>query len=62
MSTAPERTRLSAISRACSPVSGWETQSSSIFTQIFFAYSGSRACSASIKAATQPAFCTSAIA
>ncbi len=31
-STAPERTSTSAISRACSPVSGWETSRSSTFT------------------------------
>ena len=31
-STAPERTRASAISRACSPVSGWETSMESMST------------------------------
>ena len=31
-STAPERTRVSVISSACSPVSGWETSRSSRFT------------------------------
>ncbi len=31
-STAPLRTRVSQISRACSPVSGWETRSSSVLT------------------------------
>ena len=31
-STAPERTRVSAISRACSPASGWEMTSSSTLT------------------------------
>ena len=34
-STAPERTSMSAISRACSPVSGWETSRSSTFTPSF---------------------------
>ena len=33
-----------------------------MFTPIAFAYTGSRACSASINAATPPNFCTSAIA
>jgi len=32
MSMAPERTRVSAISSACSPVSGWEISSSSMST------------------------------
>ena len=32
MSTAPERTSASQISSACSPVSGWETYSSSMLT------------------------------
>ena len=31
-SMAPERTSMSAISRACSPVSGWEISSSSVLT------------------------------
>jgi len=31
-STAPERTKVSAISSACSPVSGWETSRLSIST------------------------------
>ena len=31
-STAPERTRVSAISSPCSPVSGWEIRRSSILT------------------------------
>ena len=31
-SSAPERTSMSAISSACSPESGWETSSSSMFT------------------------------
>ena len=36
-STAPERTSMSVISRACSPVSGWETSSSLILTPSFSA-------------------------
>ena len=32
MSNAPERTSMSAISSACSPVSGWRTSSSSVST------------------------------
>src|SRR6266496_4043066 len=51
---AVERTRVSAISRACSPVSGWEMSSSSVLTPRFLAYFGSRACSASMKAAVPP--------
>ena len=53
-SRAPERISMSAISRACSPVSGWETSRASVSTPSFFAYSGSRACSASMKAAMPP--------
>ena len=36
-STAFERTRLSQISSACSPVSGWEIKSSSVLTPSFLA-------------------------
>ncbi len=36
-STAPDRTRISTISSACSPVSGWETSRSSILTPSFLA-------------------------
>src|SRR2546425_7587146 len=61
ISTAPLRTSVSAISSACSPVSGCETRRSSVWTPSFFAYPRSRACSASINAATPPAFCASAI-
>ena len=32
MSSAPERISMSAISSACSPVSGWETSSASVST------------------------------
>jgi len=53
---------MSVISSACSPVSGWDTKSSSMFTPSFSAYDGSSACSASTKAAVPPAFCTSATA
>ncbi len=62
MSTAPDETNASAISRPCSPVSGWESSNSSISTPKAAAYFGSKACSASINAATPPFFCTSAIA
>jgi len=55
-------TRASHISRACSPVSGCDKSSSLMFTPNFSAYTGSRACSASIKAALPPVFCTDAIA
>ena len=34
-STAPDETSMSVISKACSPVSGWETKNSSVFTPIF---------------------------
>src|SRR5213080_5207785 len=53
-STAPDRTRISVISSACSPVSGWETSRLSMSTPSFFAYSTSRACSASMYAAAPP--------
>ena len=46
---APDLTRVSAISNACSPESGCDKRSSSIFTPKFSAYFGSNACSASIK-------------
>ncbi|MNY23234.1 hypothetical protein D3C86_1568910 [compost metagenome] len=58
MSTAQDLTRASAISSACSPVSGWETSRLSMSTPRRAAYWGSRACSASMKAATPPAFWT----
>ena len=61
-SIAPERTSVSAISNPCSPLSGCERISSSILTPKFLAYTGSIACSASIKAAVPPCFWTSAIA
>ena len=54
MSIAPERISMSMISRACSPVSGWETSSASVSTPSFCAYSGSSACSASMNAAMPP--------
>ena len=62
MSSAPERTSMSAISSACSPVSGWQTSSASVSTPSFLAYSGSSACSASMKAAMPPAACALATA
>jgi hypothetical protein len=37
ISTAPERTSMSVISSACSPVSGWETSRSSTLTPSFSA-------------------------
>jgi hypothetical protein len=61
ISTAPERTSMSVISSACSPVSGCETRSSSTSTPSFSAYDGSSACSASTNAAVPPSFCDSAI-
>ena len=60
ISIPPLLARTSQISRACSPVSGCETYNSEIFTPSLSAYSGSRACSASIKAAWPPSFWASA--
>ena len=60
-SMALDRTSVSTISNACSPVSGWEMSRSSMFTPSFLAYSGSSACSASTNAAMPPSFWTSAI-
>ncbi len=37
MSSAPERISMSAISRACSPLSGWETSRASVSTPSVFA-------------------------
>ena len=56
-SRAPERMSMSAISSACSPLSGCETMSESVSTPRWRAYTGSRACSASMNAATPPFFC-----
>src|SRR3989442_2952289 len=53
-STAPDRTRISVISRPCSPVSGWDTSKLSMSTPSFLAYSTSSACSASMYAAAPP--------
>ncbi len=53
-SRAPERISMSAISRACSPESGCETSSASVSTPRALAYSGSRACSASMNATMPP--------
>ena len=61
MSTPFERTRISAISSACSPLSGWERRSESRLTPSFFAYWGSSACSASMNAACPPICCTLAM-
>ena len=55
-STEPERISVSAISSACSPKSGCEINSSSRLTPRLPAYSGSRACSASMNATRPPAF------
>ncbi len=60
-SIAPERTSISAISSACSPVSGWLISRSSVRTPSSRAYFTSSACSASMKAATPPSFCASAM-
>ena len=57
ISTEPLLTSISAISRACSPVSGCETNNSSILTPSLAAYWISSACSASINAAVPPTFC-----
>ena len=62
MSSAPERISMSVISRACSPVSGWETSRASVSTPSFLAYSGSSACSASMNAAMPPLRCALATA
>ena len=62
MSRAPERISMSVISRACSPVSGWETSRASVSTPSFLAYSGSSACSASMNAAMPPLRCALATA
>jgi hypothetical protein len=51
----------SAISSACSPVSGWDTSSWSMSTPMRFAYVGSMACSASMNAAMPPRRCASAM-
>ena len=56
ISIAPLRTNASAISNACSPVSGCETNNSSVSTPNLAAYAGSNACSASMNAAVPPAF------
>jgi hypothetical protein len=61
-STAPERVSSSQISRACSPVSGWEISSRSTSMPTPRAYVRSKACSASMKAAVPPARCASAMA
>ncbi len=55
-SIAPERISISAISSACSPLSGCETSRLSVSTPSFFEYSASSACSASMKAARPPVF------
>ena len=61
ISTEPERTSMSAISSACSPLSGCDINSSLTLMPIFCAYCGSSACSASMKAAVPPIFCISAM-
>ena len=61
ISTEPERTSMSTISKACSPVSGCEINKSGTFTPNLAAYCGSNACSASINAATPPVFCICAM-
>ncbi len=60
-STELERTSMSAISSACSPLSGCEISSSSTLTPSLAAYCGSSAFSASMKAAVPPSFCICAI-
>ena len=61
MSTAFDRISASAISSACSPLSGCDTSKLSTSTPSFRAYTGSSACSASMNAACPPSFCASAI-
>ena len=56
-SSAPDLHSCSQIVSASSPELGCETRRLSRSTPIFFAYVGSSACSASINAATPPAFC-----
>ena len=56
ISIAPLLVNASAISKACSPVSGCDTIKLSISTPKCFAYTGSKACSASINAASPPSF------
>ena len=58
----PERTSASAISNACSPVSGCEINKLLTSTPSFAAYCTSSACSASINAQVPPSFCISATA
>ncbi len=55
-STEAERTSMSAISSACSPLSGCESSNSEVSTPRRCAYCGSSACSASMKAAVPPSF------
>src|SRR5512143_765597 len=59
-STAPDRTSMSQISNACSPVSGWLMSNWSMSTPIDAAYTGSMACSASMYAQMPPLRCASA--
>ena len=56
ISIAPERTIVSVISNACSPLSGCDMYKLSTSTPIFLAYTGSNACSASINPAIPPLF------
>ena len=60
MSTAEDRTSWSATCSAISPLSGWQMTRPSVSTPAALAYAGSKACSASMKAAAPPAACTSA--
>ena len=59
-SMAPERTSASQISMACSPVSGWLTSRLLMSTPSASAYTGSSACSTSMKATSPPFFWASA--
>jgi siroheme synthase len=54
--TAHDLANSSAICSACSPLSGCDNNKLSVSTQSVLAYAGSRACSASIKAATSHLF------
>ena len=60
-SSAPLRTSVSTISRACSPKSGCDRRRPFTSTPSFLAYAMSMACSASTNAAMPPVFWASAI-
>ena len=59
-STAPERTSMSVISSACSPVSGWLTSSSSMSTPSFSVHRVERVLGVDEERTGAAAFCASA--